>query len=111
MRHDGECEDCGCREPDDEDGHPVRDAGDEGIAAAEPHEVAIGRANPRDGVVLPTVGDELGRAAQQLDQLRCQLPACGGLATTGEPAETPREHRDRDARKAEPDRERDRSRR
>ena len=75
---DGEHADVG--EPGDEDGQRVREAGDERVATPEAHELAIGRADPRERVLLAAVGDELRRAAQELDELGRQLAASRGLA-------------------------------
>ena len=58
----------------------VREPRDEGVAASEPDELAVGVPHAREGVLLPTVGDELGRTAQELDELGGELAPRGCLS-------------------------------
>ena len=67
----------------DEDHQRVRQAGGECVAPAEPHELGVGRADAGERVLLAPKGDELGRAAQELDQLGGQLPAGRRLPVSG----------------------------
>ena len=55
------------------------------------------RADALRGLLLAAVGDELGRAAQELDELRRQLGASSRAPQTGRAAEPAREPRHRDA--------------
>ena len=85
--------------------------GDESVAATEAHELAVRRADAREGVLLPAVGDELRRAAQELDELGGQLPARRRLARADVPSEASGEQRNRDPAERESEREHDRGRR
>ena len=89
----------------------VGETRDERVAAAEPHELAIRRADARERVVLATERDELGRAAEQLDELGRQLARARRLPTAADPGEARGEKRHGAPGKREADREHDRRRR
>ena len=111
ARRDGQREDADRRQARHQDRQRVGDPGDERIAAAEAQELAIGLTNARERVVLAAVGDELGSAAQELDEIGGQLPASRGLAGTDAARESGGEQRDGNAGERQPDREHDRGRR
>ena len=78
----------------------------ERVAPAEPDELGVGRVDPRQRFVRAAVGDELRRAAKQLDELRRELGASGApgdapARRASEPARTGHE----DAADEQPDRE------
>ncbi len=103
---DGEHDDR--REAGDCDRSCVGQARDEPVATGEADELAVGGPDALQGLVLAAVCDELGRSAQQLDELCRQLPASGGLSPAGPSHEPCREKRHRDTAESEADREHER---
>ena len=75
MGRDRHGEDAGDRQAGDEDRERVAEPGGERIAAAEPGELARRRPDAGKRLLLASVDDELGRAAQQLDELGGELAA------------------------------------
>ena len=74
----------------DEDRERVAEPGDERVTAAEAGELAIQHADAREGSLLLPVDDELGSAAEELDELGGQLAARAGLAAAGCPSRASR---------------------
>ena len=95
------------REAGHEHGQRVREPGDESVATAEAHELTVGRADARERVLLPAVGDELGCAAQELDELGRQLAPRRRLAPADASPQPSCEHRHRDPAEREAEREDD----
>ena len=111
VRRDGQREDADGRQTRNEGRQRVCDPGDEGITAAESHELAVGLADALERVLLPAVRDELGSAAQELDELGGQVPAGSGLPCTDPAREAGGEQGSRDAGERQPGCEHDRGRR
>ncbi len=108
---DGECQHTDRRQPRDENGQRIGDAGDERIAATQANELAVRVADARERVLLPAEGDELRRTAQELDELGRELPARRRLSRSQVPCEASGEERNHEPREREPDGEHDRRRR
>ena len=84
---------------------PSREPGDERVAPGEARQLGVGRPDRGELLLLAPVDDELGGAAQQLDELRGQLPARRGLTAPRGAAEPRRERRQRDPGDEQPGRE------
>ena len=101
MRGDSDGQHTDGRQARDEHGQRIREACDESVAATEAHELTVGRADAREGIVLSAVGDELGCAPQELDELGGQLAPRRRLAPADAAAEPSCEHRCRDPAECE----------
>ena len=85
MRGDRDCKHAGGRRPRHQHHEPVSETGRERVAASEPNELAVCSGDTCERLVLAAERGELGRAAQELDELRRQLgrvqePAAGRCA-------------------------------
>ena len=93
------------RQPGDENEQPCAEPRDEGVAARIPCELAIGRADGLEPVVLATVEHELGCAAEQLDEIAVSSPRATRVPPPGRTGERAREQRHADAGDEQSDRE------
>ena len=107
VRGDGDREHADDRQPGDEHQSRVGEAGDEGVAPAESAELRVGGTRRGERVVLPTVRDELGSAAQDLDELGGELAARGGLPPADDRDEPRGEQRHGDSPEREAERQHD----
>ena len=105
MGGDGDSEHAHDGEPGHEHGEAVGEPRDERVAAREARELRVGPPDRRELLLLAAVDDELGGAAQELDELGGQLAARRSLAAPGRGAEPGRERRQREPGDEEPGRE------
>jgi hypothetical protein len=73
RRSDRHGEHAGNRQTCGQDRERIGEPGRERIAGREPRELAIRSADPGERVILASVGDELGRATEDLDELGREL--------------------------------------
>jgi hypothetical protein len=78
-------ENAGRGQPGDEDEQRVRETCHKRVAPTEPDELGVGCVDPRQRLVRAAVGDELGRTAKQLDELRRERGASLRLAASRAP--------------------------
>ena len=71
----------------------VGDAGRERVSPREPDELAIGLAHAAQRLFLAPVHDELGSAAQELDELRVEVSLHAGSSSSGRTREQPGDRR------------------
>ena len=85
----------------------VGEPGYERIAAAEQDELAVGATDATERVLLTAIRDELGRAAQELDELCRQLTSGSCLPSADDAAQPRGQKRNRHTRDEQPERKRD----
>ena len=97
MRGDRDRKYAGGRRPRHQHHEPVSETRRERVPASEPNELAVSGGDTCERLALAAERGQLGRAAQELDELRRQLCACRGLPPAGALA-----HRQRDRRHEKP---------
>ena len=107
MRRDGHGQDADDRQAARGERERLAETRDERVATREARELAVQRADAPLDVVLAAVRDELGRPAQQLDELGVQLARRRSPPSGGRTGERSGQHRDRDPRDEQPEGEHD----
>ena len=102
VRRNGRGQDGDRRRAGDDHGEPIGHSGGERIAASQARELAVDCPEPLERLLLAAVDDELGRSAQELDELRREAALRVGSSVAGGAADQPRRERHDDPSEKEP---------
>ena len=102
MRRDGRRQHGDRRRTGDDHCEPVGHSSGERIAASQARELTVDCPEALERLLLAAVDDELGRSAQELDELRREAALSLGSSIAGDAADQPRGERHDDPSEEEP---------